>query len=137
MAYSLETSCFGRIKGKNIPVVAISWKKPRGRNFPSYDRLAPQPWMLKLRPETYLRHYTEKVLDLLDPQETLSLLNGKILCCWERPGVFCHRRIVAEWIQTHCGIVVPEWGWREPLPTIAEIINGSLKSNSNAQMTLL
>ena len=30
------------------------------------------------------------------------------LLCYEKPGDFCHRRIVAEWLEKGTGVVVPE-----------------------------
>lgn len=28
--------------------------------------------------------------------------------CWEAPGEFCHRRLVAAWLETALGVTVPE-----------------------------
>jgi len=33
-----------------------------------------------------------------------------ILLCWENSGVFCHRRLVAEWFEEELGVSVPEVG---------------------------
>jgi uncharacterized protein (DUF488 family) len=33
---------------------------------------------------------------------------GLVLLCFERPGQFCHRRVLAEWIEEQTGQVVPE-----------------------------
>lgn len=62
----------------------------------------------------YERRYRAEVLDRLDPAnvaEELQLLvapHEPILLCWEAPGAFCHRRLVAQWLQEALGEVVPE-----------------------------
>jgi uncharacterized protein YeaO (DUF488 family) len=31
-----------------------------------------------------------------------------VMLCWERPGEFCHRRVLADWIEKNVGVEVPE-----------------------------
>lgn len=55
------------------------------------------------------------LLAKLDPQKTydeLSALGGPdaVLLCWEGFNARCHRRWVAEWLEQHLMIVVPEIG---------------------------
>lgn len=57
----------------------------------------------------YARQYQEEVLDKLDPQEIYSTLSGFVLLCWEPAGQFCHRRLVAKWLEDKLGVEVPEW----------------------------
>ena len=40
--------------------------------------------------------------------EILNLLNNKILLCYEDNMEFCHRHIVAYWLELELGISVPE-----------------------------
>jgi uncharacterized protein (DUF488 family) len=48
-------------------------------------------------------------LDKLDPQKVFDDLGeDAILLCWEAPCQFCHRRLVAEWLEKHLGVNVPE-----------------------------
>ena len=57
----------------------------------------------------YVREYKRDVLAKLDPAKVASDLGpDAILLCWEPPGENCHRRLVAEWIEEHTGIKVPE-----------------------------
>jgi len=64
--------------------------------------------MLKMDEATYRVEY-QKILDNLDPQKIFAdLEEGAILLCWEAPGKFCHRRLVAEWLEEHLGRPVPE-----------------------------
>ena len=48
--------------------------------------------------EKYDEWYTETVLDKLNPFEIYEKYKGKILCCWEKSGEFCHRHIVIKWL---------------------------------------
>ena len=55
-----------------------------------------------------------KQLDSLDPQKVYNDLQNCVLVCFESPkdlasgAKFCHRRMVAGWIEEKLGIVVPE-----------------------------
>lgn len=35
-------------------------------------------------------------------------LDGSVLLCWEKSGAFCHRRLVAEWLEDAVGEKVQE-----------------------------
>jgi len=59
--------------------------------------------------EEYEKRYKEEVLSNLDPQQIYDILKDQVLLCWENPGEFCHRRIVAKWIKEKLDIEVPEW----------------------------
>jgi hypothetical protein len=71
----------------------------------------------KLLPEAWMKVYRAQVLDKLDPQQIIQGLGGDnfIMLCWEAPGEFCHRRIVAVWMEAATGIKIPEYdpGLRE------------------------
>jgi len=58
----------------------------------------------------YTSRYEAEVLEKLDPEALVADLGSDaILCCLEPPGWFCHRRVVADWLYTRMGLVVPEW----------------------------
>jgi hypothetical protein len=59
---------------------------------------------------TFIPLYRTQVLDKLDPHKIIKDLGGDnfIMLCWEDPGVFCHRRVVAAWMQKHTGVLVKE-----------------------------
>jgi hypothetical protein len=71
-------------------------------------------------PEAEYRKRYAKQLAALDSRETYDALvalagdDEPVLLCWERKAdleagrVFCHRRIVAEWLGTTLGVDVPE-----------------------------
>jgi len=55
----------------------------------------------------YTRIYKEQ-LNELDPFKVYEDLKFSILLCWEKPGNFCHRHIVADWISYCTGNIVKE-----------------------------
>ena len=111
--------------------VSIAGKSPEwiagiGVKLVKYGKLAPRwawwsEWKEKFEenPESaesiewYGKKYLETVLSKLDPVKTAAelenLANGEDLCllCWEAPGKFCHRRLVADWLGS-AGIKCPE-----------------------------
>ena len=45
---------------------------------------------------------------ILADLERIAGDGAAVLLCWEKPGEFCHRRVLAEWLHERTGIVVPE-----------------------------
>jgi hypothetical protein len=112
----MQTSSFSKMMarqeelGERLVSIAIfaPWAC-QGRRYPA---LAPRREMLKLDEANYRVEY-QKILDNLDPRKVFEDLGqDAILLCWEAPGEFCHRRLVAEWLEAHLGVTVPEF--REP-----------------------
>lgn len=61
------------------------------------------------QPEHIHPLYQEFILSRLDPlQVAQELGQGSILLCWEKPGEFCHRIVVADWLR-EAGIEVEEY----------------------------
>lgn len=56
----------------------------------------------------YIKEYYKEVLSLLDPKQALKDLDNSILLCYEEPQFFCHRHIVAAWLEMELGIIVNE-----------------------------
>lgn len=74
-------------------------------------RLAPTREMLQLSHEAYVEAF-DLLLSKLDPKEIVTSLGDNVaMLCWESPGVFCHRRRVAEWLESALAIEVPEFGF--------------------------
>jgi hypothetical protein len=76
--------------------------------------------------EDWIEAYTTEILGKLDPQEFYDALPEKsVLMCHEKTEddgtVLCHRRIVADWLQEHCGVEVPEWLPPEQIERIEKI----------------
>ena len=101
--------------------ISIARFPPRGTlaGFRVYRALAPGPWFKSVSEPEYRTRYAAQLAEL-DPehtyQELVTLAAGEepVLLCWERKAdleagrVFCHRRIVAEWLGNTQGIDVPE-----------------------------
>ena len=56
----------------------------------------------------YIEEYYKQVLIKLDPRQIYAQLNGSVLLCYEDANEFCHRHIVAEWLNICLGIEVKE-----------------------------
>lgn len=107
---------------KTINAVSISGDKGKSIGFDGehYSALAPKlsfwkQWhdnigiiSEKENNDFYIREYYKEVLSTLDPQEVFEDLQDNILLCYETPELFCHRHIVAAWLETELDIVVPE-----------------------------
>lgn len=115
----MKTGYFGNMK---------SYPKDKGYRFISiarfsrfwtgdeYKKLAPPANIIKIKDaELYTKLYYEEVLNKLNPKEVYEELGQKsVLLCYEswesiKSGkTFCHRRIVAEWLQNNLCIEVKE-----------------------------
>ncbi len=107
----MNTSYFAVYRGNNGINIAI--KPVTGFKGPSYPELYPQwSFLLKYKEDgdedAYTKEYYKLVLNRLDPNKVYEELKDKTLLCWERRGTFCHRRIVAGWIENETGMIVPE-----------------------------
>lgn len=111
----LYTSYYAR-SGKNPNAVCISAKAPWFFKGAEYLKLAPSWELLSAYKQGQVdeRGYTEWFLRLLKergltPQQVVDELpDGAIMLCYEASDKFCHRFIVAEWIQQGTGLVVEE-----------------------------
>lgn len=56
----------------------------------------------------YRDRYYKDILSKLDPLDVYLELQDKVLLCYEVPGDFCHRHLVAEWIYDNLGFQVKE-----------------------------
>ena len=93
---------------------AISGSVPDWFTGQRYSKLAPKiEWWRewrdkKLSNEWFRERYYETVLSNLDPLDIAKEVgDGAVLFCWEDPEQFCHRKLVAEWMQKS-GILVEE-----------------------------
>ena len=113
----MNTSYFAKLKNIERPVAICGWS-PVFYNGPKYTKLAPKKsWFFKWKEAKESGQYTEEesigiykalydktVLEFLDPhqvyQELCNIYNTDdiTLICYEKPGDFCHRHLVAEWL---------------------------------------
>ena len=107
-----------KIAGHLPQAVAISLGVPRGWQGARCLSLAPPRPLIKIMdPETFIPLYRAQVLDRLDPYRIIRDLGGDdfVMLCWEAPGEFCHRRVVAAWIQKETGVVIEEFDRRRKI----------------------
>lgn len=80
---------------------------------PKYDSL----WAWKQTHDTdyYIRQFHERVLNRLNADTMVSELQSIVgndsdiaLVCYEKPGDFCHRHLVASWLREN-GYPCEEW----------------------------
>jgi hypothetical protein len=113
----MKTSCFKYYTGEMGVAICIyppiDWT---GLRFPSLEPERSTFYAIKegaITQQEYERLYREHVLSKLDPQNIYDMFRNNVLLCWEDPGEFCHRRIVAKWIEENLGIEVPEWNIKD------------------------
>ena len=103
-----------------INKLSISRFSPNWYSGPELKILAPSSKLLRLYKsgqvdaEEYT-HIFNKQLSNLDCKDVYNqiLSYGKdvSLLCYEKPSDFCHRRLVAMWIEEELRIEVPEFGF--------------------------
>lgn len=115
----IKTGYFAKHNG--IDGIAISLYTPKFFKGRAYKKLAPtvqilEWWNASAKDSKaqiiYRKLYYRDVLNKLDANEVAKELDGKTLLCYERPGEFCHRHIVAEWL-TAAGYPCKE---EDPMP---------------------
>ena len=111
------TSYFGNKKLKDYPreqLVSISARPPID-GVRIYKPLCPS-WNLvsnykegRISEQDYVKRYHEEYLSKLDPQKTFNEIGEEsIILCYEKPGKFCHRNLVAYWFENNLLIDVTE-----------------------------
>ena len=118
----IYTSYFGNLKNlpDSIVPIAICGAVPAGYKGWRYTKLAPKLNFFKVYKETldkdyYIRNFKKEIFDVLDPNRVVEELSvyaqGKdiALICYEKPGDFCHRHLVAEWLTENTDYKVEEY----------------------------
>lgn len=114
----MHTSYFANLKNVRHPV-SISGRAPDWYSGPQFKILAPKLGFFtaykagEIDAAAYTVEYNRLVLMPLDPVATYIKLTEQYdedvtLLCYEKPGDFCHRRLVAAWFSEHLGVAVPE-----------------------------
>lgn len=117
----IYTTYFSNIKNlpREIVPIAICGRSPESWKGLEYKRLAPKWEFFKVWKENhdnayYVTEFRKQVLDKLNPHsvvmelERMSGGNDIALVCYEKPTDFCHRHLVANWLNTF-GYNVEEW----------------------------
>ena len=127
----IYTSYFAKLKSlpENIIPISICGKAPDWYKGLQYKKLAPKygffmEWKKNHDNDYYIKCFNEQVLDKLNAltvmRDLIDLVNstedhiGKeiALICYEKPSDFCHRHLVAEWLNSN-GIQCKEWDCKE------------------------
>ena len=116
----IYTSYFANSRKLNeadIKIICVAIGRPRFIKAPQMLNVCPTRYMVSgpCSREEYLKLY-DQILSEQDAHQVVkqieSLSGGKdvALCCYEKPGDFCHRHILAKWITDNTGIDVKEFG---------------------------
>ena len=114
----IYTSYFAKLKSlpENVIPISICGKAPNWYKGLQYKKLAPKydffmKWKETHDNDYYIKCYNEQVLNKLDAINVVRDLTyivpkdttGEYIClvCYEKPGDFCHRHLVADWLSKH------------------------------------
>jgi hypothetical protein len=113
----MKTSCFKYYTGDMGVAICVypptDWS---GLRFPALEPDRSIFYAIKkgqITQQEYEKLYREQTLSRLDARAVYNMFKNNVLLCWEDPGEFCHRRIVANWIKEQIGIEVPEWNIKD------------------------
>lgn len=115
------TSYFGKLGilyQNGIFPICIARGVPRFYGGAVEHSVAPYGWMLSgnVSRDEYIDAYKTKILAKIDPHKFLlkcqELSGGKDVAflCYEKPSDFCHRHLLAEWLENETGVEVKEFG---------------------------
>ena len=118
----IYTGYYAKLKeyeSKGLTPVSIAGKCPEFYKGIQYKKFAPS-WDIFSKWKSgeidnfqYTTRFQKEVLDRLDKLEVKEFLdsfkNDRILLCYEKSGEFCHRHIVADWIENSFGYRVEEF----------------------------
>lgn len=122
---------------ENVIPISICGKAPEWYKGLQYKKVAPKygffmEWKKNHDNDYYIEHYNREVLSQLNargvvdelydllPDELKNIIKEEgvykirsqevhiALICYEKPGDFCHRHLLAEWL-TSCGFECKEW----------------------------
>ena len=106
-----------KLGNAGIIMIGIALYPPRWFYGTTLRDVAPTYSILKQTEteEEYVARFKKEVLALRDPKmfveqlQKISRGRDVALCCYEKPGEFCHRHLVAEWLSSSLGIEVKEF----------------------------
>ena len=119
----IYTTYFAQLRNlpENIIPISICGKAPDWYTGLQYKKLAPKydffmEWKKTKDYDYYIKCFNEQVLDKLNARrviEDLEFLTSHYvsdiaLICYEKQGDFCHRHLVADWLNEN-GFKCKEW----------------------------
>jgi uncharacterized protein (DUF488 family) len=111
------TSYFGNLKDlikANLHPIGIAISQPKWYKGTNFKNLAPKYEMINWPEDRYTPEFKKILLNqnaklVFDQMRSFSGGKDVVLLCYEMPGQFCHRRLVAEWFEKELGIEVKEF----------------------------
>lgn len=108
----IYTTYFAKLKSlpKNVIPISICGKAPSWYGGLQYKKLAPKydffmKWKETHDNDYYIEHFNDEVLSQLDAEMVMNELyymsgydKDITLVCYEKPSDFCHRHLVADWL---------------------------------------
>lgn len=118
----IYTSYFSYLKSIPFEITTVSIARFPPKWFDGYEMkvLAPEKKLLwqskqkKISEGDYTRQYMAQIKEVFDPQSLYEKLQNEftgkdiVLLCFERKGEFCHRRLLANWLEASLDIKVQE-----------------------------
>lgn len=119
MIYTGYYAKLKKYEEKGLLPISIAGKAPQFYTGVQYKKFAPS-WDIfskwksgEISNGQYTERFKKEVLGKLDKAQIKSYLNSFendiILLCYEKSGDFCHRHIVAKWIEDELGLKVQEY----------------------------
>lgn len=108
-----------KLAAAGIKVIGIALYPPKWFYGVSMKNVAPTASILFAKNQTheqYIERYRREVLSRVNPIQFMENLRNVsqghdvALCCFEKPGDFCHRHILAGWLSQATGETIKEWG---------------------------
>lgn len=117
----IYTSYFGnsrKLREAGIKMICVAIGKPRFMTgIPQMLNVCPTRYMISeaCSRNEYLKLYdrilaSQEASKVIEQIESLSGGQDVALCCYEKPGDFCHRHILAKWLTEKTGIEITEFG---------------------------
>ena len=118
----IYTSSYNNCETNEYCTYSISKDKGKDANYKGncYLKLAPLESFFRIwrnnpnklsekeNNEYYIREFYHNILKNLDPKEVYQEIDNSILLCYEDNNMFCHRHIVASWLEYFLNIEIPE-----------------------------
>lgn len=113
----IMTSYYKNVKDMHCDnLVGISRVTPEDFNGRMFKALAPSSELLNAKLQGWIGDEAFKDKYIAEIENTIggkykklaTILDGKILLCYEEPNRFCHRHILAEWLALKCDADVSE-----------------------------
>lgn len=120
----IYTSYFAQLRNfpKDFVPVAICGGIPEWYTGLWYKKVAPkwkffQEWKINHDNNFYIEHFNNEVLNCITPKNFINDLkqltnnaDNIVLLCYEKPNDFCHRHLVADWVNNaNIGVYIKEY----------------------------